>query len=40
LVSGEDGLEVLRIVEAARLASDEERRVLVEHGVDVREYGQ
>ena len=40
LVSGVDGLEVLRIVEAARLASDEERRVLVEHGVDVREYGQ
>lgn len=31
LVSGQDGLEVLRIVEAARLASDERRLVHLEH---------
>lgn len=37
LVSGEDGLEVLRIVEATRLASDRERRISVALGVDVGE---
>lgn len=35
LVSGQDGFEVVRIVEAARLASDRGMRVLVDHGGQV-----